>query len=99
MHEFHAKNGTSPILIHLWNEALDQWFGNDEIQVASILFPRDLRQLILQQNLIGWRQIFNGRFSTEWARVQEDHFIVSETNDNGSTRKKLGGPVVSGNKS
>ena len=85
MQEFHARNWTSPILIHLWNEALDQWFGNDdEIQVAPILFPRDLRL----QNLIGWRQIFNERFSTEWARVQEDHYIISRTNDNGLTRKK-----------
>jgi hypothetical protein len=29
--------------------------------------------LIQQQSRIGWRQLFNGRISTEWARLQDDY--------------------------
>jgi hypothetical protein len=51
MQEFHAKNGTLPILIHLWNKALEQWFeSEEEIQVATIFFSQELRHLILQHN-------------------------------------------------
>ena len=51
MQEFHAKNGTLPILIHLWNKALEQWFGSEEeIQVATIFFSQELCHLILQHN-------------------------------------------------
>lgn len=29
--------------------------------------------LIYQQTQIGWRQIFNGRISTEWSRLQDEY--------------------------
>jgi hypothetical protein len=79
----------------LWNKAIEQWFGNkEEIQESPILFPQDVRQIILQQNLIGWRQLFNDRFAVEWAGVQGDcfHNKVGPTNvrQNHSTRRQTG---------
>ncbi len=62
--------------------------------MSPILFPQDVRQIILQQNFIGWRQLFNGRFTIEWARVQDDYYHnkVGPTNarQNRSTRQQTG---------
>ena len=32
-----------------------------------------LQLLIISQTCIGWRQLFNGRFSSDWAEVQNKH--------------------------
>ena len=37
-------------------------------------FPTRLSVLIQQQSQIGWRHIFNGRFSGRWAEIQEEHY-------------------------
>eukprot|EP00980_Cylindrotheca_fusiformis_P024905 scaffold12690_cov177-Cylindrotheca_fusiformis.AAC.2 len=44
---------------------------NAAITLECDLFPRPLRQLITEQNLIGWRQLFRGRVSTQWAKIQQ----------------------------
>lgn len=62
---FHAQENTCPFLWHLLKEALSQWFSQDaerDIMVSPILFPIYVREVILQQNAIGWRQLFNVRF-------------------------------------
>jgi hypothetical protein len=38
------------------------------LQVRTIT-PNNMHKLIQQQNALGWRQLFNGRMSTEWARI------------------------------
>ena len=43
-------------------------------QVSPLLFHKDVRVVIGQQNSIGWRQIINGRFTVEWSRLQDDHY-------------------------
>jgi hypothetical protein len=73
--QFHCNMATSPLLRHVLSEALQQWFHLDSPDVISpILFPQDVRRLIHQQNEIGWRQLFNGRFSGEWVRLQDDYY-------------------------
>ena len=42
--------------------------------INSPFFPLATRRLIHQQNRIGWRHIYNGRFSSEWARLQGDYY-------------------------
>jgi hypothetical protein len=42
--------------------------------------------LIYQQSQIGWRQLFNGRISTEWSRLQDEHL-----NQQGLRSKKNSG--------
>jgi hypothetical protein len=37
-------------------------------------YSPELHLLIRQQNQIGWRQLFQGRFSDEWSRLQSDYY-------------------------
>ena len=76
MDEFHETHATHPLLRHVFREAMTQWFHPDSPDTVSpILFPPDARSLILSQNAIGWRQIFRGRFSREWQRIQNDNYM------------------------
>lgn len=50
------------------------WFyqRTNEIYIPDPLHhPPSLRELIRQQTAIGWRQVFNGRFSAQWGVIQE----------------------------
>ena len=92
MEEFHEQENTSPLIRNLWREVIELWFAaeaQDDIQVSPILFPSDVRQVILQQNAICWRQIFNGRFAIAWAAVQDDYLARSapHTNRKADTQK------------
>ena len=37
-------------------------------------YLEDLGNLIIEQNAIGWRHIFSGRFSREWSKIQQAHY-------------------------
>jgi hypothetical protein len=51
---------------------MEQWFSTPEteIQLSHEQFSPRLRLIIQQQNQIGWRQIFNGRFALAWSTTQ-----------------------------
>ena len=74
--DFHRRTQTSPELDRLLTTALNEWFHttSEDIQVDSIPFSDELRNLIIEQNAIGWRQIFSGRFSKEWSVVQQAQY-------------------------
>jgi hypothetical protein len=42
--------------------------------------PERLTDLITTQTAIGWRQLFNGRFSNQWAQRQNEYYARVETN-------------------
>ena len=71
------KLGTRPILGALLLTAVKDWL---ESPPDTRLLPRphsyssELTQLICQQNLIGWDQVFLGRFSNIWASIQDNHY-------------------------
>jgi hypothetical protein len=65
------KLNTRPYLQDILLTAIEAWF-NDEIADFS-QFPPTYSALIHQQNLIGWRQLFNGRISKEWSNLQDDY--------------------------
>ena len=44
-------------------------------------YPQRFHLLIRQQTAIGWRQIFNGRMSTEWNRLQADYDFNNRKSD------------------
>jgi hypothetical protein len=73
---FHERHNTSPLLRHVFREAMRQWMDAAITDVvAPCLFPPEVRSLILQQNDIGWRQILRGRFTNEWQRIQNDYYF------------------------
>jgi hypothetical protein len=73
---FHEVHAAHPLLKHLFREAMSQWFEADAPDIVSpFLFPPEVRQLILSQNAIGWRQILRGRFSLEWQRIQNAYYM------------------------
>ena len=54
---------------------MEDWFqAESSIEVSPILYPVDVRQLLLEQNSIGWRQLFSGRFSIEWSKIQRQYY-------------------------
>ena len=60
---------TAPSLRHLLLHGIHAWMsGNDHI--SSEGFTGDYITLIQEQNSIGWRQLFNGRWSVSWSRIQ-----------------------------
>ena len=73
---FHLEHGTHPLLRHVFREAMQQWWQSaTPDDVSSVLFPVEVRRLIQQQNAIGWRHIFRGRFASEWQRIQNDYYF------------------------
>lgn len=60
---------------------------DEEFQVSPILYHMDIRAVIIQQNTIGWRQLFNGRFSSEWSRVQEEYYTRLRRQRNNNDRR------------
>jgi hypothetical protein len=75
--EFHAKEDTNPLLRNLLNETMRDWMVSSagiDFHASPVLFHNAVRAVINHQNSIGWRQMFNGRFSVEWSRLQDDHY-------------------------
>ena len=80
--EFHATRDTYPILRTIFREAIAEWFQGNEEGTSTIFYPVEATQLIHQQNQLGWRQIFSGRFSKEWCRIQDDYYQRSGHRNN-----------------
>jgi len=76
------RHHTKPNLQQLLLDGISSWMTNTAMSAES--YTKQYRKLIRQQNELGWRQLFNGRMSTEWARIQED-FLYS-TGQLGKTR-------------
>lgn len=73
--DFCRRTLTTPILKTLLTSALDQWFCSlEDIWIDPREHPDSLGNLIIEQNAIGWRQIFSGRFSREWSIVQQAQY-------------------------
>ena len=70
---------TRSILTLILCEGLKGWMEHTLTDYAYELnpsaYPRDVRRLIRQQNEIGWQQLFLGRFSKEWADLQDTHYV------------------------
>ena len=74
LEDFHRSEQITPHLQCLLRKALSQWLFLDEetdLVVSPVLFPINVRGPILQQNVIRWRQVCNGRLCDEWSRLQE----------------------------
>jgi hypothetical protein len=61
---------TDPVLLDLLMEGLHAWLHqNDPPSPAA--YPAAYQRLVREQTTLGWRQLFNGRWSTEWSRLHE----------------------------
>ena len=87
---------TSPTMTAMLVHGLHGWFENHAQFQPTIDVPSKYRRLVAQQNAIGWRQMFHGRLSIEWARLHDDHmFCLAKQHGHDShlfrgTRKRTG---------
>jgi hypothetical protein len=59
-------------LVEVLCAGLTGWFQGD-LPLDPADFPLSLRQLVHQQNQIGWDQLFRGRVSLLWSDLQQAH--------------------------
>jgi hypothetical protein len=64
-------------LTNILLQGIHKWFDM-QTQLSPYDFPISYRLLISQQNKIGWRQLFHGRFATEWSRLHDDYTFHSQ---------------------
>lgn len=86
---------TYPPLRILLEETLRAWMyfneaTGEEFTIQDCLYPQELRLLIRQRNNIGWRQLFQGRFSVEWSRLQSDYYFRTRDERPGQNHKFAG---------
>jgi exonuclease III len=72
---FFQENETAQELMELALSIFELWFQTEEtLQIDPQYYPARVTTLIHEQNAIGWRQLFNGRFSKEWSRIQDESY-------------------------
>ena len=82
------RTQTAPELKHLRTAALTKWFGSgDDISMDPAAYSESVYNLILEQNEIGWRQLFNGPFSREWSKVQQSQYHRLSPRQEGQRRR------------
>jgi hypothetical protein len=80
------KLKTRPYLQDILLTALEAWLHTEPADFSP--FPNTYSTLIHQQTQIGWRQVFNGRITTEWSRLQDKYL-----HDQGLYNKKQTGQL------
>jgi hypothetical protein len=73
------RNKTRPALDDILNECLRSWLSGQEICLTG--YPVLYNRLIRNQFVIGWKQLFFGRFVKEWAELQDDHLAKIRNGD------------------
>lgn len=72
------EHHTQPLLQQLLLDSLRHWMyynREDAVPYSPICAEHSptLSRLIQSQTRIGWRQLFNGRFSQEWSNIQDSY--------------------------
>jgi hypothetical protein len=67
---------TDPVLLDILMEALYAWLHSNPPPNPAT-YPAAYRQLVSEQTTLGWRQLFNGRWSTEWSRLHGQFILRS----------------------
>jgi hypothetical protein len=70
-------------LVDILLNGIDAWLH--EVPFAPDNYPRTFHRLIEEQNALGWRQIFQGRLTSEWSRLQDQHLLQIQSNTNSKT--------------
>jgi hypothetical protein len=89
---FHDKAETYPLLRNLWNDAIQEWMRTDDhdVLVSPVLYHNDVRDVIMQQNRIGWRQLINGRFGTAWWSLTQGEYYQRLSQQTGKADHRSG---------
>jgi exonuclease III len=91
---FCQNTHTAPVLKQLLLDSVREWMypetDEQEYRPNPRHHPPALRQLILQQTEIGWRQMFNGRFSILWSVIQNGYLYRTQADRKGVARKLTG---------
>jgi hypothetical protein len=71
-------SNTSPMLCKLMLDGLRQWFdsSDNDVNLCPDEYHPQMRQIILQQNKIGWAQVLLGRFSAAWESQQRRYQLT-----------------------
>jgi hypothetical protein len=87
--EFCHKSQTDSEIQTLLRVSFEQWFSSpdENLQIQPESFSPHLHSLIEQQNTIGWRQLFNGRFGVEWSRAQHAAYARRPSNGGGQIKR------------
>jgi hypothetical protein len=67
----HQTQPKREMLTTILTGGIQAWLTEATLQPGT--YPHVFRQLIQEQNDIGWRQFFNGRISNKWQRLQNEH--------------------------
>lgn len=62
---------TDPVLTTILIQGIKAWRHHTPFPISQI--PQEYRNLIHEQDRIGWRQIFNGRLTKQWRILQSEH--------------------------
>ena len=66
--------GTRPLLQRILRDAILKWFDDSNCNLDPRLYPKEVHKLIWQQNQIGWKHIWLGRFTTEWSDLEDNFY-------------------------
>ena len=83
--QLHTEPGMALVLVG----GTLQWLNGQDV-ISHADFPSRYHRLISQQNAIGWRQLFNGRPCTEWARLQDDYVYIESVQRSDAGRQMIG---------
>lgn len=88
--DFCISSGTSPLVCGLLMDGLRLWFASTtDIELRPEQYHPTLRGIITQQNRIGWKQLFLGRFGIAWSQHQTRHYMAHGEEDDGLDRSGL----------
>ena len=90
LRDFFRETQTAPVLTELTLSAFEKWFiADDELILDPLAYQTQVHKLIEEQNAIGWRQLFSGRFSCEWSTIQNASYSRVPPSDGQQKRTGL----------
>jgi len=81
-----AQN-TDPILQIIFLQGITKWRQMQPLDTTE--FPTEYRNLLDQQEQIGWRQIWSGRWSNQWKQLQLQSLPLQEDKEKKWTQTSL----------
>ena len=80
--QFFQETQTTPVIQELALSVSEKWFlAIEDLTLDPQDYPAQVTNIILEQNAIGWRQLFNGRFSKAWSKLQDEAYSRSPSQE------------------